>query len=136
MAVVYITGVLDDGTTVQDPAVPTNPRVALSLTQGCSTTLRLSIVNPAGVPVPSTGTLVLTVKKRPQDYPPLATIAGAWDTSAGAGIAQFDIAPTTLQGSEWGRYCYDIRLSQGPGTQNLVIPTSPLLLLPAVSGVP
>lgn len=135
MAVVYLTGVLEDGTTVRSPAVPTNPRVALELTQDCSATLRLTVVNPAGVPVPSTGTLIFTVKKRPQDQPPLLSLTGQWDGSGGPGIAQFDIAPTALHGCEWGRYCYDIRLSQA-GTQNLLIPTSPLLLLPAVSAVP
>jgi len=136
MAVIYLTGVLEDGTTVRSPAVPSNPRVALELTQDCSATLRLTVVNPAGVPVPSTGTLALTIKKRPQDIPAVAIISGAWDGSAGPGVAQFDIPPSALHGYEWGRYCYDIRLSQGAGTQNLVIPTSPLQLLPAVSSVP
>lgn len=135
MAVIYLTGVLEDGTTVRDPAVPVNPRVALELTQECSARIRLTVTNPAGVPVPSSGSLILTVKKRPQDIPALATVSGSWDGSFGPGVAQFDVSPTTLRGLEWGRYCYDIRLSQG-GTQNLVIPTSPLQLLPAVSASP
>ena len=133
MAVIYLTGVLEDGTRRDEMLVPANPRTTLELTQDCSTTIRLTVVNPAGVPVPSTGTLLLTIKKRPQDQPAIVAISGAWDGSSGPGIAQFDITPNALHGYEWGRYCYDIRLSQGAGTQNLVMPTSPVLLMPAVS---
>lgn len=132
MSVAYLTGVLDDGTDYQDPAVPLNPRTALELTQGCSTTVRMTVINPGGVPISQVGTLLLTIKKRPQDYPALASIIGAWTPQNGPGTCEFTIGPTTLAGQEWGLYCYDVRLSQA-GAQNLIMPTSPCRLAPAVS---
>lgn len=134
MAVIYLTGVLDDGVTVRDPAVPVNPRVLLEITQECSARVVVRVVNPGGVPIPTqgAGTFLLTVKKRPQDLPALATLTG---TTGPENVVEFTFAASTLRGVPWGRYCYDIRLSQG-AEQNLLIPTSPLQLLPAVSGVP
>lgn len=131
MAVVNLIGVLEDGTRLV-PGVPENPRAALQITQDSATIVRVSITNPAGVPVDSTGTLTLTVKKRPQDIPALLQVAGTWATTLGQGIAEFGFATTALRHVEWGRYCYDVRLAVG-GDSNLVIPTSPLLLQPAVS---
>jgi hypothetical protein len=134
MSVAYLTGVLDDGTDYLDPAVPLNPRTTLELTQGVSTTVRMTIINPGGVPVAANGTLRLTIKKRPQDVPAIASIIGAWAPQNGPGACEFAIGPTTLAGQDWGLYCYDVRLTQA-GVQNLVMPTSPCRLAPAVSEI-
>jgi hypothetical protein len=130
MALVYILGVLDDGTKLA-PWVPENPRMALQVTQEVSTVVHMEVVNRAGVPMPTTegATYTLTMKKRPQDIPALITVTG---TPKGPNIVEFAFAPSTARNLEWGRYCYDIRMAQG-GEANLLIPTSPFLLQPAVS---
>lgn len=131
MATVYLTGVLEDGSP-PSPSVPRNPREQLAVTQASSTTIIVKSTNAAGVPLPATGTLALTIKQRPNDEPPLAQLVGTWTPSLGAGVAVFSFTPTTMQNAQWGRYLYDVRLTTTGGVVNRLIEASPFLLRPAI----
>lgn len=128
MAVVYLTGVLEDGST-PSPAVPANPRELLAVTQASTTTVFLKCVTRSGVPVTS-GTLTLRVKQKPGDEA-LATLPGTWVPLVGPGVASFTFTPTMFAGVQWGRYLYDIALWQD-GVVNRLIEASPFLLRPAI----
>lgn len=130
MAVVYLTGVIEDGTALA-PDVPANPRSELSFTKGSSNQVVVRVVNSGGVPVPPVGSLTLTVAQKPGDFPPLAQLTGTWTPMLGPGTAVFGWAKTTMQDSAWGRYLYDIRLANGVDV-NFIIPASPFRLMPAV----
>jgi hypothetical protein len=133
---ILLVGVFEDGTTVRDPLVPENPRQSLAFPQSETVRVIVRVTNPAGVPVPPDGTPVLTVKKRPQDFPPLASLTGTWDSSLGSGVIRFDVASTTFRGVEFGRYVYDVVITGALGERATVIPSSPLTLLAAVSAAP
>lgn len=130
MAVVYLTGVLDDGTPLS-PDVPANPRVELALTKGSSNQVVLRVVNPSGVPMPPVGTLTLSVAQKPGDLPLLVQLTGTWTPMLGPGTAVFGWSKTMMTDVAWGRYLYDIRLSNGEDV-NFVVPASPFRLMPAV----
>lgn len=131
MAVLYLTGVLEDGTTERSPLVPTNPRTALEIIQHSTAQIVVRITNPANIPIPSTGTLTLSVKQKPQDEPALAQLAGVWTPLLGPGVAIFSWPKTTMQTVPWGRYAYDVKLTVGTDV-NVVVPLSPLHLAPAL----
>ncbi len=132
MAVVYLTGVLEDGTTQAD-GVPENPRATLTVTQGTTTQVVLRATTEGGVPLSSAdGTLTLTVKKRPGDEPALVQLVGSWTPFTAPGTALFTFTATSLNGLEWGRYVYDIRITSGGGAINRLIPASPFVVAPAV----
>lgn len=130
MAVVYLTGVLEDGTN-QAPDVPSNPRVELAFNKGSSNQVVLRVVNSGGVPAPPVGTLTLTVAQKPGDFPVLAQLTGTWTPMLGPGTAVFGWAKTTMQDVAWGRYLYDVRLVNGEDV-SFVVPASPFRLMPAV----
>ena len=132
---ILLTGVVEDGSE-RDPSIPQNQTQSLAFPQGETLRVVVRITNPAGVPVPSEGTPTLTVKKRPQDYPPIVTLLGEWDALQGAGVAAFDVSSTTFRGVEFGRYVYDVVLVGGAGERTTAVPTSPLSLLAAVSTIP
>jgi hypothetical protein len=131
MAVLYLSGVLEDGTTPRSPLVPVNPRTELEIIQHSSAQIIVRITNPANVPVPSTGTVVLTVKQKPQDGEALAQLAGTWVPSLGPGVALFSWTPATMSTPPWGRYTYDIKLTVGTEV-NYIVPASPFRLSPAL----
>lgn len=130
MAVLYVTGVLEDGTP-RASDVPVNPRVELAINKGSSNQIVLRVVNAGGVPAAPVGTLTLTVAQKPGDYPPLAQLAGTWTPMLGPGTAVFGWAKTAMADVAWGRYLYDIRLSNGDEV-SFVVPASPFRLMPAV----
>lgn len=129
MAVVYLTGILEDGAP-PDPGLPGNPRELLAVTQFSTTQVFLRCVTRGGVPV-TTGDLVLRVKQRPADEPPLAQLVGTWQPLVGAGVAVFTFTPTMFPNVQWGRYLYDVTLVQS-GVVNRVIQASPFQLRPAI----
>ena len=131
MAVLYLTGVLEDGTTVRSPSVPVNPRAEREIIQHSTAQVVVRITNLAGVPIPSEGTLKLVVKQKPQDGEELASLTGAWTPELGPGVAIFSWTPTTMNYSPWGRYIYDVKLTVGSDV-NIVVPASPFRLAPAV----
>ena len=131
MSVHYLSGVLEDGITSRSPLVPVNPRTSLEIIQHSSAQIIVRITNPANVPVPSTGAVVLTVKQKPQDEPALAQLAGVWTPLLGPGVAIFSWPKTTMQTVPWGRYAYDVKLTVGTDV-NVVVPLSPLHLAPAL----
>lgn len=130
MAVLYLTGVLDDGTP-RSPSVPVNPRVELSIIHKSRAQVVIRITNTAGVPIPSEGTLTLTVKQKPQDGESLALLNGTWTPNLGPGVAMFAWTPTTMPYSPWGRYVYDVKLVNGEAV-DFVVPASPFRLEPAL----
>ena len=131
MAVLYLTGVLEDGTTERSPLVPPNPRTALEINQHSTAQIVVRITNPANIPIPSEGTLVLAVKQKPQDEPALAQLTGTWTPLLGPGVAMFSWPKTTMQTMPWGKYVYDVKLTKD-GEVNVVVPLSPLHLAPTL----
>lgn len=131
MSVHYISGVLEDGTTPRSPLVPVNPRTSLEIIQHSSAQIIVRITNPANVPVPSEGAVVLTVKQKPQDGEALAQLTGTWVPSLGAGVALFSWATSTMSTPPWGWYTYDVKLTVGTDV-NFVVPASPFRLAPAL----
>lgn len=131
MAVLYLAGVLFDGSPSTDPAVPLNPRMALEIIQGTSNQIVCRITNPAGVPAVPVGDLMLTVKQKPGDESALAALDGTWTPLLGPGTAVFSWTPTTMGYSPWGRYVYDVKLVNGDDV-SVIIPASSFHLAPAV----
>lgn len=131
MAVIYLTGVYEDGVTPRAPWVPENVRQELALTQATSNQIIIQVSNPGGVPVAALGELILTVKQKPQDEPALARLVGTWTPMLGAGTAMFTWPRLTMDGQPWGRYVYDVKWVNGSEV-NVVIPASPFRLAPAV----
>lgn len=131
MAVIHLIGVLEDGTKPIDPSVPENPRVELAITKGTSTQLVLKAVTRSGVPLAPVGTMILTVKQKPEDAPALAQLTGTWTPMLGAGTAVFAWATSNMRDYAWGRYVYDVRLENGSEV-NVLIPASPFRLTPMV----
>lgn len=130
MSVLYLTGVLDDGTP-RSPSVPVNPRAELAIIHKSRAQVVIRITNTAGVPIASEGTLTLTVKQKPQDGEALAQLTGVWTPDLGPGVAMFSWAPTTMPYSPWGRYVYDVKLVNGAAV-DFVVPASPFRLEPAL----
>lgn len=131
MAVIYLTGVYEDGVTPRAPWVPENVRQELALTQATSNQIIVQVTNPGGVPVTALGELILTVKQKPQDEPALARLVGTWTPMLGAGVALFSWTRLTMDGQAWGRYVYDVKWVNGSEV-NVVVPASPFRLVPAV----
>lgn len=131
MSVHYISGVLEDGTTPRSPLVPVNPRTSLEIIQHSSAQIIVRITNPANVPVPSEGAVVLTVKQKPQDGEALAHLTATWVPSLGAGVALFSWTTSTMSTPPWGWYTYDVKLTVGTDV-NFVVPASPFRLAPAL----
>lgn len=130
MAVLYLSGVLENGIT-RSPLVPTNSRMELEIIQHTTAQIIVRVTDPANMPIDSTGTLVLTVKQKPQDEMPLAQLTGSWYPLLGPGVAMFSWAKTTMNTLPWGRYIYDVKLTVGAEV-NVVIPASPFRLAPAL----
>lgn len=131
MAVLYLTGVLFDGSPAIDPSVPHNPRMELEIIQGTSNQIVCRITNPTGDPVAPVGDVILAVKQKPGDEPALAYLEGTWTPMLGPGTAVLSWPATTMRFQAWGRYVYDVRLVNGSEV-NMLIPASPFRLSPAV----
>lgn len=130
--VIDLVGVLNDGSLLQ-PGVPKNPRRELRLGVGVSTTIRLTVVTTAGVLVDlSASSIAMGIKRRIEGYPPQVTLSGSAILPAGPGRADIVIAATTFKFTPVGLYCYDVWLTGAGGERNPIIPTSPLVLEPAV----
>lgn len=131
MAVIFLTGVLEDGSTLA-PTVPVNPRAELAVTQGTTTQVFVRITNRAGVPVAGGSAATLRVKQRPGDGISLVQLSGVWaPLLGGPGVVVFSFTPEMFATAPWGRYVYDITLDDS-GVVNKVIPASPFVLRPAV----
>lgn len=130
MAVVYLTGVLEDGSTPA-PGVPLNPRELLAVTQSTTTQVFVRCVTRGGVPLEEGPTMTLRVKQRPGDEPALASVLGTYAPLTGPGVWVFTFLPTMFQGVQWGRYLYDVTRSDAEAT-NRLIQASPFLLRPAI----
>lgn len=135
MAIIQLVGVLETGGPRDLNIAPVNPRRAIRCTMGSTVTVRIAVVDTAGVPVDlSTASLVLTIKKAPNSYEVTFT---ANETVVGdplAGNAEFSIPSTAFEYVEPGRYCYDIWLLRG-AESDPVIPTSPFIIEPTVRAV-
>lgn len=129
---ISLTGVLDDGTPYV-AGVPTNPRRAVTVVRGEDTTLQVRVVTPQGAAVDtsSPAVLVLTVKKRPQDYVAVATVTG----TVAAGVASFALTPAAFKNELPGLFCYDVWLTKA-GARSAVVPLSPLHLEASATAIP
>ena len=130
MAVLYLTGVLYDGSPPTDPTVPPNPRTELEIIQGTTNQIVCRVVTPSGAPVAPVGTLTMTVKQKPGDEA-LAVLTGTWTPLLSPGTAVLTWTATTMRYQQWGRYVYDVKLVNGDAI-DMVVPASPFRLAPAV----
>lgn len=135
MAVVDLTGVVESGGLRDLNAAPANPRRALRCTLGSTVTVRLGVVDAAGVPVDlSTASLVLTIKQAPNAQETTFSAAGSVVGDPSAGRATFSIPATAFEYVEPGRYAYDVWLLRG-SERDAVVPTSPFIIEPSVRSV-
>lgn len=131
MAVLFLTGVMEDGTELA-PTVPANPRVELAIPQGGTTQVFVRVTNRAGVPVTGEPAATLRVKQRPGDGISIAQLTGTWAPLwGGPGVVVFTFTPEMFSSVPWGRYVYDVTLDAA-GVINKVIPASPFVLQPTV----
>lgn len=131
MAVLYLTGVLYDGSPATDPSVPANPRMMLEVIQGTTNQIVCRIVNPMGEPVPPVGTISMRIKQKPGDEPALAYLEGTWTPLLGPGTVVMTWPAGGMSTLPWGWYVYDVRLTKG-SEMDVVVPASPFRLAPAV----
>lgn len=131
MSTLAIIGVLQNGER-RAPLVPANPRQALRLIRGETSTVRIAVVTPAGTPVDlSGGTLTLTVKPHSDDTEVSFQVAATL-SNAVAGLASFAVSSTAFQYVSPGRYVYDVWLTAAGGARSALVPLSPLALEPSV----
>jgi len=128
-------GILEDGSPPVLGQQPLDPRTTIRWTRGENVTINLTVKNTAGQevslaqpgPPPADQTsLLLTVKKRPQD-------SKVFDKTGTLGV--FTITPADTKNMEPGRYVFDIWLTKG-GKRDPVVPLSTLLLEPSSAPVP
>ena len=132
MLVIDLVGVLEDGS-VPSAGVPQNPRRTLSFPVGSDVTLRLALVTASGAAVPlAGGSLLFTLKKRFSDTDAQVSRAAALDAPS-SGLASFRFGPTDTKNLTSGQYAYDIWYTDSDGRRNAVVPTSPLILEPALT---
>jgi len=135
---ISLTGVLEDGTP-RGSDVPPSAAQTIAFPQGSDVTLRVSVVNAAGIPVDlsASGTsLTFSVKKVtwPFEVVPRVTKVAAF-TNARWGVAEFTIRPGDMWYLKPGDWLYDIWLTLD-GARNAVVPTSRLVLQASVAPVP
>jgi len=125
-----LTGVLTSG-----PArvgVP-DPRVTIQMQQGSNLEIHVRVLDSTSGSYVSmlTGTLELSVKKKPADNP--AAIYKTAPTPSAEGV--FTILPVDTKNLLPGRYIFDVWLTLG-GKRDAVIPLSTLLLESAATPAP
>lgn len=130
--VIELLGVLENGTNQLDPHVPTNPRTTLTVPQGSTVTVVLTVQDPQGVTInlAAATAVKLTMKKRPQDQPPIIQLIGS-AVPLRPNVVAFTIPIQATNRLEWGRYCYDIWMLGPDGAANQVMPVSPFVVAPA-----
>lgn len=120
------------GLTNDDGADEFNPRKTLSITRGEDMTIRLTLRNPSGAFITTTGsTFALTVKKKATDSQALIAKTG----TVGDGASTFTIDVADTKKLDPGRYVYDIWSTLG-GKRSAVVPLSTLILESNVVAVP
>lgn len=137
MSVIRLTGVLDDGTNFE-PGVPTNTARRIQFAVGESVTLIVSLINNAGIPVPSTdptGRIVFSMDQRltPGFSVPMLTKTATLQAGTPADY-QILIVPNDTRLFEAGRWLYDIWFEPVVPvvTREQVVRLSDLLLSPTM----
>jgi len=96
--------------------------------------INLTVVRPNGTPVPlAGGSLVMTIKQRPQDTPAKASIPGVLAPAVGPNAASFTLPSSASKTWQAGRYLYDVVFTDGSGIRDAVIPLSALLMEASVT---
>ena len=130
MALVRLTGVIEDGTPPQlrSSAAPLDPRVTLQITQQTTLTVEVLILTAAGNPVDLADAVVtLTVRKSPQDTYALRKTGVRLPAK---GVAQFTFTPgdTLPNRVPFGWYVWILTLKNEDGSIETPIPLSPMLV--------
>lgn len=136
MTVVYLTGVLNDGSAYH-PSVPKDPSKTIAVYKGIGTTISLSVIYPNGSPVDLTNRrIVLTVRRSTLDDEVILQTDGsiAWGNEA-KNKADILIAGILTRTWEGTKYVYDIWCLEESGDIEVVVPTSRLFLSPSVSNL-
>ena len=129
---IELTGIVQDGAPYA-PGVPTNNRKTLAFPRSASVTVRLTVVNPSGVPFDvSHWTGVLTAKRAPEDALAFLSKGGDPVPLLGTNVIEFNILPGETASPAFARRSvYDIWLVQGDDSIQ-VMPASPFILEPTV----
>lgn len=130
--VIELLGVLENGTNPLDVHVPSNPRTTVTLPQGATARIVLTVKDPQGVTIDLTAatSVKFTMKKRPQDQPPIFQLTGM-AVPLRPNVVAFDVPIIATNRLEWGRYCYDIWMLGPDGAANQVMPVSPFVVAPS-----
>ena len=130
--VIELLGVLENGTNPLDVQIPSNPRTTVTVPQGSTVTVVLTVKDPQGLTInlPAATSVKLTMKKRPQDQPPIFQLTGS-AVPLRPNVVAFDVPTLATNRLEWGRYCYDIWMLGPDGAANQVMPVSPFVVAPA-----
>ena len=130
MALVHITGVLEDGTK-RGATVPTDVRQVLRITKTVDYTIRLTIVTSAGVASSATGhTFALSIRKTPESGALTISpaLSGTAATTLGPNVVDFTITDVNTRNLTPGVYTYDVVRTTGSGLRDVVVPLSALYL--------
>jgi len=136
MAVRDLVGVLEDGAARNAlSGTPENARIALSMTQGSTLKVRLSVVNTGGTPVRFADdvavAVTMTVKRSASQTEADLTIIGTFVPLDGINRADFSLSATATKFLVPGRYVYAVWLSYN-GSRDPVVPPSPFILEPGL----
>lgn len=127
-ALVTLTGVIPDESLPLAAGVPTNPRKQLSVPIGSDLTIRLQLLKRSGEVVKmSAGSVIMTVKKFPQDQTPtFPKMIGPADDGTSC---DFAILPSNTKNAQPGLYVYDVWYTDpDSGARCAVVPLSPIYL--------
>jgi hypothetical protein len=133
MLVIDLVGVLEDGS-VPSAGVPQNPRKTIGFPLGSDVLLRIRVIGADGspIPLPAPASLRLTAKKRFNDIDAAffkeATLVSRLD-----GLGTFSVVPNDTKQLASGQFAYDVWLTDADGKRSALIPTSPLIIEPAVT---
>jgi hypothetical protein len=133
MAAVWLVGLLSDGSNPA-PGIPLDPRTPIRTQLGGTLYINLQVYRPNGTQVPlSGGSLVLTIKPRPQNVPATITLTGTLQPQVAQNAVQFKLTSAASKTLQPGRYLYDVVFQDAAGNRDAVIPLSAFYFEAAVT---
>lgn len=132
MAVIYLTGQRQDGTTSADGAsLPV--REVLRLTKGRDHTIRMKLLDEAGnaIKFADLTSVTFTAKAKTSDLVKAITATATADAARGSNWCKIAVSVAMLRNLATTRYVYDVSGVKGGETFTL-IGTSALILSPSV----
>lgn len=109
MAIIYLTGRYEDGSTAA-PGVALPAREVLRVERERDTTLRLFLLTSSGAPVAfdEWTSVLFSVRKHTDDAVPVLAVPCAGDSTRGAAWCSVALTPASLRNLAPGRYVYGV----------------------------